>query len=442
MKTSALFTSSLLLLPPVWAMGPHVTPGSVTLTQDRERLVTVAYELTGAPGIVTFDIQTNRTGVASSDEADWVSIGEAYLANAEGDVNKFVGTTGAHAITWNPRATWPDHRVRNGSARAVVTAWSTNAPPLYMTASLVRDKEVRFYASSNAVPGGVQDRVYKTETLLMRRIDGQLVDFKMGSAANEFCHSSDELQHDVVLTNANFYLAVYPLTFGQLKCFGKYSSGSSWEKVTLTGTSTDNFIYGNYSKAESGDTNACPVTINYGVFRGAYYLYQHRHQVDPKRLIGLIRAKTGVDFDLPTEAQWEFAARAGTKGQIYDDVVETVSTDRWHNNLKARAWYTGNAGGSYHVVGLKLANPFGLYDMLGNIYEICLDDYASDYGGTADKYEPEGPASLTGGAGVFKGGAYIYDYPGIRIAARKDSYTYAGGRLMCPVNLVYPAGEK
>lgn len=427
---------------PVCATGPHVAPGSVVLTQDRARLVTVAYELTGAPGIVTFDIQTNRTGAATADEADWVSIGESFLTNATGDVNKFIGETGAHAITWNPRETWPDHRVRNGGARAVVTAWSTNAPPLYMSASLVRDKEVRFYASAAAVPGGVQDRVYKTEALLMRRIDAQLVDFQVGSAKNEFTRYADELQHDAVLTNANYYMAVYPLTLGQLKCFGRYSSGAGWAKVTLT-TGTDCFIYGDYSKAEDGDTNACPVTISYGIFRGSYYLSGNRHAVDPSRLVGLVRAKTGVDFDLPTEAQWEFAARAGTKGQIYDDVVETTSTDRWHNNLKKRAWYTGSAAKGYHVVGSKLENPWGLYDMLGNINELCLDRYAEDYGGTEDPYEPEGAAS---GSAVAKGGSYLNDYPQVRISARirngMSSYTYTGGRLMCPVSLVYPAEQK
>ena len=114
-------------------------------------------------------------------------------------------------------------------------------------------------------------------------------------------------------------------------------------------------------------------------------------------------AKTGMK--LPTEAQWEYACRAGTTGATYCD-------------LHLIAWHYGNAEGETHAVGKLQPNALGFFDMLGNVWEWCEDRYGSYSSGSVTN--PTGPA--TGSSRLLRGGGW-YDVSGSCRASQRDFST-------------------
>lgn len=101
-------------------------------------------------------------------------------------------------------------------------------------------------------------------------------------------------------------------------------------------------------------------------------------------------------YRLPTEAEWEYACRAGSEGDY--------SFDGGAEQLDAYAWFKGNARRKHQPVGQKSPNAFGLYDMAGNVREWCNDWYALDYYATSPTADPTGPES--GEKAVLRGGAF------------------------------------
>ena len=113
---------------------------------------------------------------------------------------------------------------------------------------------------------------------------------------------------------------------------------------------------------------------------------------DVQEFIGRLNALEGeVRYRLPTEAEWEYAARAGTSG------------DRYGGDLDAIAWYGENSESRTHPVGQKVPNAFGLHDMLGNVYEWVQDWYGAYPGGSVT--DPQGP--MSGSARLGRGGGWI-----------------------------------
>jgi formylglycine-generating enzyme required for sulfatase activity len=131
-------------------------------------------------------------------------------------------------------------------------------------------------------------------------------------------------------------------------------------------------------------------------------------------------------YRLPTEAEWEFAAKGGIK----DYLVYEYSGG---NNVGTVAWYDGNSGRSTHPVGTKAVNSLGIYDMSGNVWEWCWDRYESYSSGAQDN--PRGPVS--GAYRVIRGGGWGDSAVYVR-SANRYSYTpshrfyYYGFRLVRP----------
>ena len=121
---------------------------------------------------------------------------------------------------------------------------------------------------------------------------------------------------------------------------------------------------------------------------------------------------TGHTFTLPTEAQWEYAARGGQNAPATPTIYAGSS------ELAAVAWYTDNCENTTHEVGSKAPNELGLYDMSGSVREWCLDWYG-DYSSSAQT-DPQGPS--TGTNRVVRGGGWASWARECRISARMDFY--------------------
>ena len=133
------------------------------------------------------------------------------------------------------------------------------------------------------------------------------------------------------------------------------------------------------------------------------------------------------DYRLPTEAEWEYAARSGGKHEKFagGDDVEAV------------AWYSDNSDYRTHPVGQKRANGLGLYDMSGNVWQWTADWYDESYYWKSPRNNPEGPS--TGSNRVFRGGSWFYDSRGARTSYRDffvPGYrsSYLGFRLVSTKN--------
>ena len=135
-----------------------------------------------------------------------------------------------------------------------------------------------------------------------------------------------------------------------------------------------------------------------------------------------LNARTGLNFRLPTEAEWEYAARGGIKSKGY----KYAGSD----NLDEVGWHDGNSGNHTHPVGQKQANELGLHDMSGNVLEWCQDWYGA-YSGSSQR-NPKGPVS--GSYRVLRGGSYWGGAGRCRVSFR--SYGVPGSRVSYGLRLV------
>jgi uncharacterized repeat protein (TIGR02543 family) len=240
---------------------------------------------------------------------------------------------------------------------------------------------------------------YKTTKLVLRRIEAG--SFQMGGSYN-------------VTISQPFYMGVFEVTQKQ------------YELVT-----------GSTPSEYAGD--ARPVEfVPWNTIRGNSdtYNWPSVTTVDPNSFMGKIRAKTGLTLDLPTEAQWEYACRAGTTSN-YNNGGSTEA------DLQLLGRYNGNQndgrGGytTHTTVGSYTPNAWGLYDMHGNVWEWCLDYWSGSLSSSTD---PKGP--MSGSSRVLRGGVW-YDFADDCTSSSRDyidpSYSidgYDGFRLACPVAVV------
>jgi len=244
--------------------------------------------------------------------------------------------------------------------------------------------------------------------------------FTMGSPTDEPRRIADEAQHQVTLSR-NVYIQTTEVTNRQYLELAQWAVESGHAMVT-----SDN-LYDNVDSSVQVllrlSSSFCEIEYVNGVFRTDYpnrpvqevtwygaaaycdwinkheelpLAYDHRdwrcNDGDPYGAVG---------YRLPTEAEWEFACRAGGAAAFANGPITSFDCSPIEPNLNLLGWYCGNAGASAHSVAQKGPNDWGLYDMHGNLWEWCNDWYGS-YGG--DATDPVGPS--LGEYRVIRGGAW------------------------------------
>ena len=378
------------------------------------RLVTIRYKFSGDDAVITLDVQTNANTSASASDAGWTSIGGPAVCNAQGDVWRKVEKVSddtIHTITWRPDKSWAGENgngflIAANGARAVVKAWATNNTPDYMVVDIsnsatpnTQAARCRYYPSVDFLPGSASGQVgavtnnpnYKTSFLVMRKICAKDVTWIMGSTYLETQRvAAKERAHVVTLTN-DYYIGIFELTQGQwAEVVPDRPRPAFFKNPTYRAVRPVECI--SYNDVRCGDCTASSVPSTVG---GLY--------PDPPytgSFLDRLRSRTGVDFDLPSDAQWEFACRAGHGDTQYGDgsTILNVSGNADVNLTRLARYAKGNnanpipgppedcdATMATAIVGSFAPNDWGIYDMLGNVVELCLDKFkedVSDLGGS------------------------------------------------------------
>jgi formylglycine-generating enzyme required for sulfatase activity len=204
--------------------------------------------------------------------------------------------------------------------------------------------------------------------------------FTMGSPTNELHRQANEGPQTTVTLPRGFWIGKYEVTQG--------------EDLEVTGANRSFF---------PGDPSRPVSSVSWSDATNFCWLLTQRE-------LAAGRIPSGSQYRLPTEAEWECAARAGTTTRF------SYGDDSDYASLTNHAWYSLNADLTVHPVGQKLPNPWGLYDMEGNVREWTLDWLENLPSGPV--IDPVGPPSNPIGLKVARGGSYDFAEPDCRSARR------------------------
>ena len=448
MRTTTIATFAALLIAG-WncaQAAPQIDAGTIVTRKQGTPYATISYSLSGEPAVVTIDVLVGG-----------VSGGAAARQCVTGDVNRLLQPGGHKAILLSDG---PLASVADKDVSVAVRAWATNCPPDYLVISLTNKNEAaRYYLTADDVPDGVTHERYKKSHLVMRKIPAANVEWRMGSPTMEIgrsgrlggvAYENYETAHYVRLTE-DFYIGIYPVTYRQhVNAVGSFSYGM-WANSTYADYRTDDMplaptqfvsLRSWMHDNDKGCNTNCSTIIKYWPHDG--------HEIDEAKspkcemsggtytpYLRSWRDNIGFEFDLPTDAQWEFACRAGCP-------LDYSNWSIYNANAAAYGWFRSNSatevGGESvlhpHPVGTRLPNDFGLYDMHGNINEWCLD-----WNDTTRPFAPDpvtDPWGYTSGEGrITRSGCYNYNVPLCRSARRgkdppQDPVGVIGFRLACP----------
>ena len=339
--------------------------------------VDISYTMSGAsdiPASVPEGLVAELKVTATDGES-----GQTYTASSlSGDTAL---TDGTHSIVWDMAA----QGLAFVSTNVVFSVSCETMPAPYCVIDLSAVANASAYPVTyleEPPSGGFNVDEYKTTKLVLRRIDPGT--FMMCG------------QYQTTLTKP-YYIGVFEVTQKQYRLV-KGSNPSSF--------------FGDKKPVER---------VSYNAIRGssAGAGWPSSSAVDSSSFMGKLRARTGIDFDLPTEAQWEYACRAGT----------TTKFSYGDNADGNYMWYSSNSSSQTHDVGAKLPNAWGLYDMHGNVVEWCLD-----WTGNLSSPLTDPKGSSSGSCRAERGGGWHYSASDCTASRRgsnnpSSEYNFYGFRL-------------
>lgn len=347
-----------------------------------------------------------------------IAMNTAYLSGDGIDTAVTLGKE-MHAV-WDAASDRPNYHCDNFTVRVTAHAEVQCGTMTYLVVDLSGGSEATNYPveDTDTAPS-LSDDSCRTTKLWLRRIPAG--SFTMGSPTSETGRDDDETQHKVTLSK-DYYIGVFECTQKQYELvMGKNPSQYTGDARPVDSVSYDD-IRGSSADAGAG----WPA-------KG--------HQVDEDSFMGRLQARTGMVFDLPTEAQWEYACRLKAKGTVTTTALnsgKSLTGTETCTNLASLGRYYGNQsdnkGGfstAHTKVGSYTASGMGLYDMHGNIWELCLDWYAETLSAATD---PTGNTS--GSYRVERGGSWNDDAQYCRAASRAHSapangFDCVGFRIFC-----------
>ena len=412
--------SLLAALAAAASLSASPTVDNVRLTQSADRTFTVLYDLSDGPAVVTVDFKIGGVSIGG---------GRIMADPPTGDVWKKIATGDDRSIVWRPGLACAD--IASGDVVAEVSAYPTDDPPDYMVVSLaeVAANRVRFYPSAESLPGGVlANEAYRKTDLLMRKIHAKGVTWTMGSFY-ETSRGTEEHSHPVTL-GGNYYMGVFELTQAQA--------------FAIIGTYTTFFTVNREMRPAEQISFA---RIRHGANNKENTAYDYPEAPGPGSLLDTLRKLVGnaIDFDLPGEAQWEYACRSGRGEGLLNDGTDYATVT--YATFPGRHQYTPGSGGrnatatsdpaveGTAICGSYPPNAWGLYDMHGNVYEWCLDFYK------LTSTSPTGAVNTDSSDytdHVVRGGSWYNPPANCRSASRNNRFgatstqKYNGVRLYCP----------
>ena len=380
-------------------VGPDQVELKVTDNKDKFRFFTRNGErITNDFLLVDLEDNTEFTAVFGNYDlsVDVVGSGSVNVEFIEIDTARITPIEGEEAFesfSWGDQVSYKSPLIIELVADTTVTATFVKMNYLVVDISGGCMAESWPYRISETGPD-VEDEVCRTTELWLRYIPAGV--FIMGSPKDEYGRGNREVAHNVTLTKG-FYIGVFEMTRKQYELIaGKDPSGRD-------------------DRDEGGTWPVIEVTFE--TLRGSDkgMRWPADDEVDSGSFMGIIRAKTGLRFDLPTEAQWEYACRATTTTAYNNG----KNLDEDHK-LSQIAYYEPNSSMHTHRVGSLKPNLWGLYDMHGNVWEWCLDWYY-DYLGTEDVVDPVGLDEGT--QKTLRGGSFCDEASACRSAYRAHTET-------------------